>query len=227
MIRPFCIRSEARFLIADFAEPQRILSWCINKPGFCTASQLAWMEVSDVDLPLGRKPEELIVERLEAVELQDVPVLVTSRSLSRYHLAQASAGDQVATCLATVGLSNGERIGQRLPGRAPFGTINILLHVATCLSEAALVELISLASSARTVAVLDSGIRRDGVAITGTGTDCIVVAAPIEGRPEQFAGMHTELGEAAGAAVYRAIFEGAEAWRADFEAMLRKKEAAE
>jgi len=53
-----------------------------------------------------------------------------------------------------------------------------LMHVASPLSKAALIEVISMATVARTTAILDAGIQRNGVAITGTGTDCIVVATP-------------------------------------------------
>ena len=57
-----------------------------------------------------------------------------------------------------------------------------------------------------------------GVAITGTGTDCIVVAAP-RGGSVRFAGMHTPVGEAIGAAVYKAMGDGIATWLQDMEAI--------
>jgi adenosylcobinamide amidohydrolase len=45
---------------------------------------------------------------------------------------------------------------------------------------------------------------------TGTGTDCIAVAAP-QGA-EAFSGLHTALGEAIGQAVLRAVGKGAQVW---------------
>ncbi|MEE7455252.1 hypothetical protein MPAR168_00045 [Methylorubrum populi] len=52
------------------------------------------------------------------------------------------------------------------------------------------------------------GYRRHGNAVSGTGTDCIVAAAPQTGEPALFAGLHTPVGEAVGAAVLAAISEG-------------------
>jgi adenosylcobinamide amidohydrolase len=112
-------------------------------------------------------------------------------------------------------LSNGERIGARRPVRAFAGTINTLVHVSSPLTDGAFIEAISIASEARTAAILESRPPQDRLAITGTGTDCIVVAAPSDGEPAPWAGLHTAVGEAIGAAVYRATREGAEEWDAE------------
>ena len=55
-----------------------------------------------------------------------------------------------------------------------------------------------------------------GTAITGTGTDCIVMASPSRGSPLACAGLHTAVGEAIGGAVYDATRDGAEQWERDF-----------
>jgi adenosylcobinamide amidohydrolase len=54
--------------------------------------------------------------------------------------------------------------------------------------------------------VIDHGPDLPTGRATGTGTDCIVVAAPTGTEP--FAGLHTEVGEAIGAAVYTAVAGG-------------------
>lgn len=197
-----------------------MLSWCINRPGFQAASSVVWIEVRNADLPYGFEPEVLVADRLAAIGRPDAVAMITSRTVAQHHLAHASVDGLTATCLATVGLSNGERVGERQANPPPLGTINLLLHVDTALTSGAHVELLSIAAMARTAAILDSGVRRNGVAITGTGTDCIVVAAPDHGIGDPYAGMHTALGEAAGAAVYQAIADGVKTWRVDFEALL-------
>ncbi len=58
---------------------------------------------------------------------------------------------------------------------------------------------------------------RNGPAITGTGTDCILIAAPEGDAPETCVGLHTAPGEAIGAAVYNATYAGAIEWIAEFE----------
>jgi adenosylcobinamide amidohydrolase len=55
-------------------------------------------------------------------------------------------------------------------------------------------------------------LRPDGKPVTGTGTDCIVVAAPGTDGGEAFAGLHTDIGAAIGRAVYDAVLQGGMAW---------------
>jgi adenosylcobinamide amidohydrolase len=63
--------------------------------------------------------------------------------------------------------------------------------------------------------VIEAGVARDGAPITGTGTDCIVVAAP-DGEPRaRYAGLHTAIGEAVGRCTCEAMRAGIEAWAED------------
>lgn len=217
---------EPRLLLASFSTPQNMLSWSINRPGFQRASKVAWLEVRNAELPAGVDPEQLVADRLSDRGIEDAIALMTSRTVSQHHCVSKTIEESRATCVATVGLSNGERVGERQSDPPRMGTINTLLHVNEPLSSGALIELISVAAMARTTAILDSGIRRNGVAITGTGTDCIVVAASLAEMEVRYAGMHTATGEAAGAAVYEAIRSGTEVWRKDFEALLQDAAAA-
>lgn len=229
MILPFAISCRPPHLVASFDAPQTMLSWSITKPGFQVAHRVVWREVRNADLPASEDPIDSLERLMADADFADAVALVTSRDITRYHVTQSTVGGEIATCLATVGLSNGERVGRRCREPVPLpGTINILLHVSCPLSAAAQVETVSIVSQARTAAVLDCGVLRAGVAVTGTGTDCIVVAAPDEARGVRFAGMHTAVGEAVGDAVYRAIREGAAVWQRDFaEFMRQKKPAAE
>jgi adenosylcobinamide amidohydrolase len=98
------------------------------------------------------------------------------------------------------------------------GTINLLVRVSAPLTEEALAETLALAAEARTLAVLEAGVRslRSGLPATGTGTDCVVVAAPPAepgGEPLAYAGKHTAVGHLVGAVVEEAVRTGIEAWR--------------
>jgi adenosylcobinamide amidohydrolase len=219
---PFALSCRAPFLVASFAAPQAMLSWSLTRPGFQTARQVAWLEVRNKDLPADGDPLHWIGCKFSDAGLDDAVTLVTSRTIAKHHLAQATVDGCTATCLATVGLSNGERVGQRStePVRVP-GTINILLHVSHALSQAAMIETVSVVTQARTLAVIEAFVPRAGVQVTGTGTDCIVVAAPSEGCAANFAGLHTGIGEAVGTAVYQAMREGIAVWRDDFFGLAR------
>ena len=59
-------------------------------------------------------------------------------------------------------------------------------------------------------ALIDAALMLPQGAATGTGTDCIALAAD-PGR-SGFAGLHTPLGEALGRAVYDAVSRGAANW---------------
>lgn len=227
---PFAISCTPPHLVATFEAPQTMLSWSITRPGFQTARRVAWREVRNADLPPAEDPLVSIRRMLAEAGLEDAVALVTSRDIRRYHLAQSSIEGVTATALATAGLSNGERVGSRC--REPVllpGTVNVLAHVSQPLAEPALIETISIVTQARTAAIMEAKIERAGVLVTGTGTDCIVVAAPEEGRSGAlFAGLHTAVGEAVGDAVYRAIREGVAVWQADWaEAIARRRPAAE
>lgn len=227
MTLPFTISCRPPYLVASFGVPQAMLSWSVTRPGFQVARRVAWLGVRNADLPPGEDPADSIRRLMADADLDDVVTLVTSRDITRYHLAQSAVEGEVAACLATVGLSNGERVGQRCREPVPLpGTINTLVHVSRPLSEAALVETVSVVTEARTAAVLDARVFRAGVAVTGTGTDCIVVASPQADGGARFAGLHTAIGEAVGDAVYRAVREGAAVWQRDFAATAPETQSA-
>ena len=217
------VKLEPPFLLATFPVPHRVLSWSMLRPGFQTAHRVAWLEIHNRDLPPDVDADQVIRGRVGRAGLDDAVVFVTSRDIRRHHLERVAVEGERATCLTTVGLSNSERVGVRLHQPPPLaGTINTLVQVSRPLSEAALIEALSIATEARTTAVLDSGERRKGVAVTGTGTDCIAIAAPVGDDAAAFAGKHTAIGECIGAAAYKATADGIRVWQADFAALLAR-----
>jgi len=202
------------WLTARLVTPLRMLSWAPRHPGFVTTDRVIWREVRDADLTEEFDALAWLAESLTARGEARAVGLITSRDLSRYRLETASSGRVSASCLATVGLTNAERVGTRLAtAHGAAGTINLLAVTDAPLSGTALIELSSIATQARTAAVMDHGPDLSGGRATGTGTDCIVVGAPPGDAP--FAGLHTEVGEAIGAAVYAAVSKGVIDWMAE------------
>lgn len=189
-----------------------MLSWSLTRPGFVIASSVAWLHVRDDDLPLDVDPALFLEKRMAAEGHGNAVHLMTSRDVRNHHTAQAVSGAVGAACLATVGLGNAGRVGEHPATNASVGTINLLAHVDRPLSSAAMIEAISIATQARTAAVIDLDWRPNGIAVTGTGTDCIVVAAPCDDGGEKFAGLHTDVGAALGRAVYDAVRQGGHVW---------------
>ena len=202
------------WLTFDLEAEMQVLSWAINRPGFVKARRIIWREVRNTDLPqemdvLGWFGQELMERGLE-----DSVAFLTSRDVSSYSENTAKVGSTTAQCVATVGLSNAERIGQRIDRQERgLGTINVAVRLNSGLTQAGLIETLSIATQARTAAIMDMALWLSGGLATGTGTDCIAIAAPYGSC--SFAGMHTELGEAVGKAVYTATTMGARQWKSD------------
>jgi adenosylcobinamide amidohydrolase len=213
---PFRLDLRHPMLTVRFEAEQRILGWSLTKPGFATTRDVVWLEVRDADLGPHVDPLDFVRTKLSAQGLDDAAAFMTAREIARHHVAQSQVGCAIVTCVTTVGLTNGEKVGERRGAHdCVAGTINTLVHVSHALSQGAFVESVSIATQARTAAIMDTKKLRDGPAITGTGTDCIIVVAPETGAAATCAGLHTELGEAIGAAVYEATYAGAAEWSAE------------
>lgn len=219
------VTQDGPWLRFDLGAPLRVLSWALNRPGFVTTDALVWREVRNADLPPGMDVAAWFDAELAARGWGKAVGFLTSRDIATWVEARAKVEGVTAHAVATVGLSNGERVGARVDysrrdWNAPLGTINVGLRLSVALSEAALIEALAIAVQARTAAVIAADIPLptglDKVIATGTGTDCLAVAAPAGDVP--YAGMHTAVGEAAGRAVYTAVLQGALDWRRTYPA---------
>jgi adenosylcobinamide amidohydrolase len=207
---------EQRLLVVRLPGPHRTLSWAVCGGGLGRATAVAWRHVTNDELSPGVDPARLLSRALADAGLDGAVGMLTARDLSTFDCVTRQAGDQAARCVATVGMGNALSAGDP-PGPFVPGTINVLLQVALPLSDAALIELIALAAEARTAAVLEARLpsRRSARLATGTGTDCIVVAAPDAGGVgAPYAGKHTLVGALAGAATREAVTRGVRRWLA-------------
>ncbi|WP_108482047.1 adenosylcobinamide amidohydrolase [Oceaniglobus ichthyenteri] len=208
------VRLAHPWLIFDLGGDMQVLSWAINRPGFVTARRIVWREVRNADLPRDMDVHDWFSRELTAQGYVHTVAFLTSRHVSSFTQKTVQIGGTVAQCVATVGLSNAERVGHRMDRRAmDWGTINVAVRLNCALSQAGLIETLSIATQARTAAIIAADVPLPTGPATGTGTDCIAIAAPP--GTDDYAGLHTELGEAVGAAVYRATAEGAQTWKTE------------
>ena len=211
---------ERRVLRVRFARLQRVVSWAIAGGGMRRASQVVWLEVDDHELRPPVDARGYVRARLRDAGALDAVALLTSRRLHAYVDCcrdYSSAGSEPALsarCVATVGLGNALRAGDPPGPSARIGTINVLCALSLPLGPEAMLEALALAAEARSLAVREAGIasRRSGLPASGTGTDCIAIAAPASGRATHYAGKHTAVGHVIGAAVTSAVSRGAEQW---------------
>ena len=199
------------WLMADLGQPMRVISWAPFRPGLVLAQHVLWREVRDADLPKDLDAIAWLNQEITRRGPSDAVTMLTSRNVEKHTLTRAKTGNVAADCLATVGLSNAERAGYRQPVLAEqYGTVNLLVVLSHGVSNAAMTEALSIATQARTAAIIANGpVLPEGPA-TGTGTDCIALACPP--GDIAYAGLHTDIGEAIGRAVYNAVAEGVTEW---------------
>jgi adenosylcobinamide amidohydrolase len=202
-----------RLLVVPLGAPHRCLSWAVVNGGFASASAVVWHRVLDDELTREVDPVALVARSLAEARLEGAIGLATARRLNAYELCET---DEVR-CVATVGLGNALAAGDPPGAFRPVGTINVLVQLARPLDDGALAEACALAAEARTAAVLEARVpsRVTGRPATGTGTDCIVVAAPEGDDAERWVGKHTAIGAQIGAAVRDATARGVQAWLAE------------
>lgn len=200
--------------------PHDVLSWAIVNGGRRVASDVVWREVVRGELgpevdPVAL-PAALLRRALAEAKLPDAVGLLTARDVRSFDTAEAVDAELHAWCVATVGLANALAAGDP-PGAAHPGTINLCVAVSVPLSEEALLEALALAAEARTAAMLEARLPSplSGRPASGTGTDCIVVAAPVAAPSATrlaYAGKHTRVGSLLGAAVRDAVARGIARW---------------
>ena len=199
----------------DLGNEMQVLSHTPHRPGLVTANRILWREVRNADLPTGLDARHWLAEKLIERKAEDAVCFLTSRTISSHIIRRAHIGAAQATVVATVGLSNAERVGTRIDRSGQdWGTINTAVRLNKGLTTDALIEALTIITQARTAAVMDAGLDLPTGRATGTGTDCIAVAAPH--GTANYAGLHTEIGESIGAATYAAIVAGTQDWTLDY-----------
>jgi adenosylcobinamide hydrolase len=92
--------------------------------------------------------------------------------------------------------------GERVPTRARPGTINLCAEMPVRLTPAALVNAVMTVTEAKAQALSDAGVPG-----TGTATDAVCIACPVDGPEEVFAGPRSRVGAPLARAVHAAISE--------------------
>ena len=162
---------------------------------------------------LGVPDRDGVVGLLTAVDHRDLQVT-----------SLAESGVTVTT-LATVGVDHGSSprdkdVGSHGEPATPeaepliqLGTINLVTLVDADLSTGALVRASTLATEAKTLALVEAGLRtRQGHIATGTATDTTIVGHSGHGRHFKYAGSATVVGWLVGQAVYRSVNRGLAAY---------------
>jgi adenosylcobinamide amidohydrolase len=141
--------------------------------------------------------------------------LMTGVALDKAAVAVREHDGLAVAAIVTVGLGNTSAAGRDPTGGwfAPSprpGTINTIVVASAPLTAAGAVNAAMTATEAKTLALIERGIRtRDGELASGTSSDAIVIAAPASpsatAQPLRYAGTATTFGWLIGRAVREAV----------------------
>lgn len=144
--------------------------------------------------------------------------LMTAVPMTQLVTARASMGNLWMECFATVGVTNAVCAGewpvvQGQPKKQEHpGTINLILVTNGCLSHAAMVGAVQVATEAKTGLLRDHAVHssHSGKTATGTGTDAVVIACRLRGQGTLYAysGTHTIIGALIGRVVADCVARG-------------------
>jgi adenosylcobinamide amidohydrolase len=174
--------------------------------GFSRARVVANHQVSDDDRGATAAPLWYLRRTIRdlAIDPRSVVAMMTGANVARATYAFAGRGSLLAGAWCTAGCSNALRVGDRATfGAAAPGTINLIVALNEPFEDGALAEAVQISTEARVVAVQGARVtsKRSGKPATGTGTDCLVVAAPVGKAAHRYCGKHTVAGELIGRAV--------------------------
>lgn len=197
-----------------FERPQRALSCAVLNGGFCVARHFLNVRVAKHCPDPVEDAAQSLQALSERLQCRGLTVgMMTAASMQSLRIARETIDTAPLAVLVTTGLDNARRAGDRAEYRtlgeppAERGTINLAIICSAPVTDAALVEMIAVATEAKVAVLQELGIVSpvSGGLATGTGTDAIAVFCA-RGQPRaRFAGKHTVLGERLAVLVMQAI----------------------
>lgn len=212
------IRVEDSYLEIELPNYSDSLSWCIKGGGRNRVKNILWQKVDTNDLPRWKSPNEFISQKEEKYNKTYDLVFLTSANVKNYFCRTIKKDNLEVTTIATVGMSNALRVGDKAYNSLMLGTINTFVYINRKLSEEALIESMAISIEAKSLACLESDIlsKQSFKPATGTGTDCTAITCADAEVPFicfQYSGKHTLLGELIGKTVYEVVNEGIVYWK--------------
>lgn len=215
---PTVALKNGRWLIVDLQASHQVVGWPVVGPALGQGRRITWLQVKDRDLAPDVEPADYYGAMARQDGIATDFGLITAADISRHALAEQDG----AWALCTAGLSNGESVRARGGACHPclktpaVGTVNLLAISPRPLSLAASLEALSIVAEARTDAILSCALSTpEGNPVSGTGTDCIILAAPRAGPAdceERHCGLHTAWGRALATASFLASQKACQDW---------------
>jgi len=204
----------SRTLVIELPARYRILGWAPMGGGLRRATIILNHQIALNDRAAVESPRACLARLARSLGFRpaDTVAMMTGANVGRGACVTMRRRELAVSAWCSAGCSNALRVGDRATAfPQETGTINIALAINRPVTAAVLAEALQLAVEARVLAVQQAFLMsvRSGLSATGTGTDCIVVAAPDQLVNERdgiigYSGKHTVLGELIGRAVLKA-----------------------
>jgi adenosylcobinamide hydrolase len=190
-------------LLLRSARPLRFVASTVVGGGVGAASAVVSLRVART-FDCGR-PAALLRARAAALGVRGRFIgFLTALDLARAAVLEAHEPRMLV--LATAGTSNATAPGRSAAVHADAGTINITAVLDVALAPAALIAAVKVITEAKTLALLEAGVRTaDGGYATGTSTDAVAVGQTGTGARRQYAGPVTPTGHTLGRLVTEAV----------------------
>ncbi|MFA5547823.1 MAG: adenosylcobinamide amidohydrolase [Porticoccaceae bacterium] len=185
-----------------FDTPRLALSSAVVGGGLAEVGR--WLNLRVSGEPVTESPAETVARLCEARGWhQRTLAMLTAASMKSLRVRRATVHGVVLAVLATTGLGNARRAGDRAEyrrlgnGSLPPGTINLAVLCDARLDPAVMVEMVLTTTEAKAAVLQELDVRSpaSGAIATGTGTDAIAVFGGTGPAVVQHAGKHTLFGE--------------------------------
>lgn len=219
---PWRWSTHGRTLAVSLPAPWLVLGWAPLGGGFRLADLIVNHQIEADDRAATEAPRAHLISVVRALgrDPRRAVAMMTGAQVARAGRATLGRDGLVVGAWCSAGCSNALRVGDRATVGVPRatetdrdklhtgkpGTINIIVALNQPLTRSAMAEALQIAVEARVAAIHEAGVTsvRSGAIATGTGTDCIAVAAPAShANPIIYCGKHTSPGELIGRAVMR------------------------
>ncbi len=198
--------------------PLKILSSALLNGGLVEANGIINVQVpegsgSDMNDMHWSGPENFLINAANQLQLpKDKVVGLMTAAQMKNVVTSTEKYDNVTltvfvTAGATVAVTAGEPAASKGSQLQKIGTINIIILVDGNLTEGSMVEAVKTVTEAKTVAIreLDIRSRFSGDLATGTLTDSVAIGCTKKGKPIQYAGTFTIIGELMGKCVREGV----------------------
>lgn len=208
------VSCSANLVHVRFSRPHRALSCAVLNGGFCNASDFLNLRVASHNADVTEDSAVSLHRLSEQLQCQGPAVgMMTAASLDSLRVMRGEIAGEALVVLVTSGLENARSAGDLAEHRAlddvpgERGTINLAIVTSAQVTDAALVEMVAIATEAKTAVLHALGITSpvSGRLATGTGTDAIAVFSGHGSGRARFAGKHTLLGERLAVLVMQAL----------------------